>query len=183
LKPFRSALLLVFALATFASTARAGSDEPPVDFTGKWKLDRAASDPMREMLKAQGYNAFEVGILERVPVTQIMTQKPGGLSIEVRSTIIRTSEQIYFDGQSRPDNNNVLGPLVRVSRWSADGRQLLTTIRYNAKCGLGAEMTVVRSVAGAERSRMLQETSVRLADGREFKARQVFVRLDAGSRG
>ncbi|OAI42251.1 hypothetical protein AYO41_04540 [Verrucomicrobia bacterium SCGC AG-212-E04] len=175
------AQVLVLALAACAGTARA--EDPAINFTGTWKLDRSASDPMREMLKAQGYNALEVSILERVPVTQIMTQTPGGLAIEVRSTVVKTSEQLHFDGQQRADKSNVLGPLTRLCRWSADGRQLLTTTRYNAKSGMGAEMTVTRTIAGAERSRLLQETSVRLSDGREFKARQVFIRLDTGSKG
>ncbi len=135
---------------------------------------------MREMLKAQGYNAVEVTILEKVPVTQIVVQSRDGMSIEIRSTVVKTSEQLRFDGQSYPDRNNVLGPLVRLSQWLPDRRQLQTTTRYNAKCGIGAEMTVTRMIAGAERNRLLQETKVKLADGREFKARQVFLRQDKG---
>ncbi len=180
-KPSRVAQLVVFAIAACATTAWA--EDAPINFTGTWKLDRSASDPMREMLKAQGYNALEVSILEKVPVTQVMTPTSDGLAIEIRSTIIRTSEQLHFDGHARSEKSSVLGPVIRLSRWSPDGRQLLTMIRYNAKCGLGAEMTVTRTIAGAERSRLMQETFVRLADGREFKARQVFVRQDAGSRG
>ncbi len=181
MKLFRLAQLAVLTLAAATHTARA--EDPPVNFAGTWKLDRAASDPMREMLKAQGYNAVEVSILERVPVTQVMTPTSDGLAIEIRSTVIRTSEQLHFDGQARPEKHSVLGPVVRVSRWLPDGRHLLTMTRYNAKCGLAAEMTVTRTVAGTERSRLMQETSVRLADGREFRARQVFVRQDAGSKG
>lgn len=181
MKFFRVAQLVVFVLAAVTNTARA--EDLPVNFTGTWKLDRAASDPMREMLKAQGYNALEVSILERVPVTQVMTPTPDGLAIEIRSTIIRTSELLHFDGQARSEKNSVLGPVVRLSRWLPDGRHLLTLTRYHAKCGLAAEMTVTRTIAGTERSRLMQETSVRLADGREFKARQVFIRQDSGSKG
>jgi hypothetical protein len=159
------------------SSLAPAQDLPP-NFTGTWKLDRSLSDPMREMLKAQGYNALEVGILEKVPVTQVVVQTRDGMSIEIRSTVVRTSEQLLFDGQSHSDRNSVLGPLVRLSQWSSDGRQLLTTTRYNAKCGLGAEMIVTRTISPTDRLRLLQETRVKLADGREFKARQVFVRQD-----
>jgi hypothetical protein len=164
-------------------SAGALAQDPPPNFTGTWKLDRSLSEPMREMLKAQGYNAIEVGILEKVPVTQIVIQSRDGMSIEIRSTIVRTSEQLRFDGQSHPDRSNVLGPLVRLSEWSPDGRQLLTTTRYNAKCGLGAEMIVTRTIAGTERNRLMQETRVKLADGREFKSRQVFVRQESAITG
>ena len=154
-----------------------------MNFTGTWKLDRGASDPMHEMLKAQGYNALEVSVLEKVPVTQVMTQSPDGLAIAIHSSVISTQEQLRFDGQLHADKNNVLGPLVRISRWSADGRQLLTVIHYSAKCGLRAEMTVTRSFLGAERRQMFQETRVRLIDGREFKARQVFIRQESIAKG
>jgi hypothetical protein len=160
-------------------SAGARAQDLPPNFTGTWKLDRSLSESMREMLKAQGYNAIEVSLLERVPVTQVMSQTRDSLAIEIRATIVRTSELLRFDGQSHPDRNNVVGPLVRLSQWSPDGRQLLTTTKYNAKCGLGAEMTVTRTIAPNERNRLLQETKVKLADGREFKARQVFVRLDS----
>ena len=176
----RAALLLALLLAR---SAVAGPDEPPPDFTGTWKLDRNASDPMHEMLKAQGYSSVEVGILAKLPVTQIMTQSPSGMEIAIRSTVIKTQEQLRFDGVSYPDKSNVLGPLVRASRWSPDGRYLLTVIRYSAKCGLSAEMTVSRTISSPERKQMIQDTKVRLGDGREFKARQVFVRLDSGSKG
>ena len=162
----------------WSAAAACAQDQTP-NFAGTWKLDRSQSDPMREMLKAQGYNALEVTILEKVPVTQVVVQSRDGMSIEIRSTVVKTSEQLRFDGQSHPDRNNVLGPLERLSRWSPDGRQLLTTTRYNAKCGLGAEMTVTRTIAGTERNRLMQETKVKLADGREFKARQVFLRQDS----
>lgn len=165
-----------------ASVTTACADDAAADFYGTWKLDRAASDPMREMLKAQGYNALEVSILEKVPVTQIMTSTPDGLAIEIRATIIKTSEQLHFDGQARSEKSSVLGPVIRLSRWLAEGRQLFTQTRYNAKSGVGAEMTVTRMIAGTEHNRLMQETSVRLADGREFKARQVFIRMDSGSR-
>lgn len=181
MKLLRAAKFVLLALAACATTAWA--DDAPVNFTGTWKLDRTASDPMREMLTAQGYNALEVSILEKVPVTQVMTATPDGLAIEIRSTVIRTSEQLHFDGQARSEKSSVLGPVVRLSRCSPDGRQLHTLTRYNAKCGLGAEMTVTRTIAGAGHTLLRQETSVRLADGREFKARQVFIRQDSGAKG
>ena len=161
-------------------SAGALAQDLPLNFTGTWKLDRSLSEPMREMLKAQGYNSVEVTLLEKVPVTQVMSQTRDSLTIEIRATIVKTSEMLRFDGQAHPDRNNVVGPLVRLSQWSADGRQLLTTTRYNAKCGIGAEMTVTRTISPTERNRLLQETKVKLADGREFKARQVFVRTDKG---
>ena len=169
---------MVVWMSTWVASAVA--EDQATNFTGTWKLDRTVSDPMRDMLKAQGYNAVEVSVLERVPVTQVMNQSRDSLAIEIRATVIKTSELLRFDGQPYPDRNNVVGPLVRKSQWSADGRQLLTTTHYNAKCGLGAEMTVTRSIAPNERNRLLQETKVKLADGREFKARQIFVRQDKG---
>jgi len=171
-------LPLFIVMASWSTFAL--SQDQTTNFTGTWKLDRSLSEPMREMLKAQGYNAVEVSILEKVPVTQIMNQTRDGLAIEIRATVIKTSELLRFDGQQYADRNNVVGPLVRKSQWSADGRQLQTTTRYNAKCGLGAEMVVTRTIAPNERNWLFQETKLRLADGREFKARQVFVRQDKG---
>ena len=176
---FRIARLPLFVLLTCWSAVALGQDQT-ANFTGTWKLDRSLSEPMRDMLKAQGYNAVEVSILEKVPVTQIMNQTRDGLTIEIRATVVKTSELLRFDGQQYADRNNVVGPLVRKSQWSADGRQLQTTTRYNAKSGLGVEMVVTRTISPNERNWLFQDTKLRLADGREFKARQVFVRQDKG---
>ncbi len=163
-------LALLFALV---GAAMAG-DTVRANFSGTWKLDRAISDPAREMLRAQGWNAIEVQLLDRVPVTQAITQTVDGLRIEIRATIITTSEYLRFDGQPHAETSSVLGPLTRVCSWSPDGAQLITRTEYKAKSGMGAEMIVTRSRGGADR--LDQITEVKLADGRSFRARQVFMR-------
>ena len=170
LAPLRLALILVAGAIVLARSALAGG---PEDLRGTWTLDRAQSEPMREMLAAQGYNGFEIGVLERVPVTQVIEPAANRVVIRARSSVVQSTEELALDDVSRPAESP-LGRIERAAAWDEGGQTLRTRLRYKARNGQDAEMWVTRRRLDA--GRFAQETRVRLADGREFRARQVFVR-------
>ncbi len=166
----RLALALFAGAFAFVRSALAGS---PEDLRGTWSLDRAQSEPMREMLAAQGYNSLEIGVLERVPVTQVIEPAAGRVAIRARSSVVQSTEELTLDDVPRPAESP-LGRVERAAAWDEAAQALRTRLRYKARNGQDAEMWVTRRRLDA--SRFAQETRVRLADGREFRARQVFVR-------
>lgn len=164
---FRFACLLLLALPARALGL--------AELRGSWQLDRTQSDSMRTMLAAQGYNAFEIGILERIPVRQVIEPGAGGtgLTIHTRTTVVGTSEILTLDDVFRPAESP-LGPIQRAAAWEESARTLRTRIRYQARNGQAAEMWVARR--WQDESTFVQETRLRLADGREFRAKQLFRR-------
>lgn len=163
-------IILAAGFLGFTQIALAGGPEV---LRGTWALDRAQSESMREMLAAQGYNGLEIGVLERVPVTQVIEPTANRVVIRARSSVVQSTEELALDDVARPAESP-LGRVERAAAWDEGAQSLRTRLRYKARNGQDAEMWVVRRPLDA--GRFAQETRVRLADGREFRARQVFVR-------
>jgi len=145
------------------------------DLRGTWQLERAQSETMREVLAAQGYSGFEIAILDRVGVTQVI--EPDGpartVTIRTKTTVVGTTEQLILDDRERPADSP-LGRVERAAAWDEAVQTLRTRNRYQARNGQRVELVTLRRRLDA--GRFSQETRLRLPDGREVRARQIFVR-------
>ncbi|MBS0658682.1 MAG: hypothetical protein JSR82_10615 [Verrucomicrobia bacterium] len=164
--------LLAVCLALTATTGlRAGLD----DLRGTWQLDRPQSETMREVLAAQGYSGFEIAILDRVGVTQIIEPDPAArmVTIRTKTTVVGTTEQLTLDDIERPADSP-LGRVERAAAWDESAQTLRTRNRYAARNGQRVQLVTLRRRLDAQR--FTQETRLRLPDGRELRAKQIFVR-------
>lgn len=163
--------LSVTASLLLSSSLLAGLD----DLRGTWQLDRSQSESMRDILAAQGYTSFEIGILLRVTITQVIEPNAAARTVTIRTktSVVGTTESLTLDDVERPADSP-LGKVERAAIWDAPGRALRSRTRYQARNGQRAQLTTTRRPLDAQR--FAQETHLKLADGREFRARQLFVR-------
>lgn len=145
------------------------------DLRGTWQLERTQSETMREVLAAQGYSGFEIAILDRVGVTQVIEPDSTARTVTIRTktSVVGTTEQLTLDDRERPADSP-LGRVERAAAWDEAEQTLRTRNRYQARNGQRVELVTLRRRLDARR--FSQETRLRLADGRELRARQMFVR-------
>lgn len=88
--------LLLGVLVLLASAA-----EPTL--SGRWTLDRAASDDLDAFLEAQGFGGLERAIAKRMKVTHVV--EDAGATVRVRmESALRTTDKTYtVDGVERMD--------------------------------------------------------------------------------
>jgi hypothetical protein len=83
-------------LATLSSAFAA-----PVDLSGTWVLDRAASGDLDPLLKARGASWFERKAVASMDLTKKISQSGDTLTVEVITKAKSGSETVQVDGQAR----------------------------------------------------------------------------------
>ncbi len=148
-----SSLAVGFALALFQTTAALAA---PVDLSGTWVLDKAASGDLDPLLTARGASWMERKAVKGMSVTQTIAQTGDTLHIEVDTSLKDSEQTVQVDGVAReqvtPKGDLATGThrwdgaawvsqsvaratsgetvsITRATRVSADGATLTTHIR------------------------------------------------------
>jgi hypothetical protein len=115
----------------FVSLAWAGM---PEDLTGRWTLDKAASESIDALLKTIGANFFERTAAANLSVTQDISVEGQELVIVVDSTFLDSSERLALDGSPQPRTSKRGEPVV--VRTHVDGEALVTSSEITTEGGL-----------------------------------------------
>ena len=136
-------LLLAFAVAT---PALATAPEPPSPasartsaWTGTWTIDRAASDSLEAVLRAQGVSKAKRLVADKVELTQKLVDHGDRLDVEMIGPRPR-SGTLTFDGKERSKTTDqgemhyrakreASGAVVVISRPAAGGGLIIVVQR------------------------------------------------------
>lgn len=154
-------------------TARA---EHP-DFSGTWRLDRAASTSVEAIMKTLGHSWMERRAIRWLPVKQVLVQDEHTLSVSVDNALLQREQVFPLDGTpvevEAHDGSKVW---VRCF-WSEDGRTLVTVSDLPASARSAGTATFTRTLEeGGATLRQVIEIS--LADGTTQRAVRVFRRSE-----
>lgn len=112
--------------------AIAPASAAPVDLSGTWILDRAASSDLDPLLEARGLSWVERKAAAGLEVTKTIQQDGDTLQIETVSKVKTQSETAQVDGQSRPVTTPK-GETVQVThRWEGT-HHVVDSVMTNAK--------------------------------------------------
>lgn len=145
----------------------------PTDFSGTWQLDRAASDSMEPLLKAQGISMVERKIASSLDITQVIQQAEDTLDLEVKSTAKNVVQKLIVDGESRRIESDRTGPSMVSHRWK--GTVLITHSIGADPDGVPIRTTITRSLddGGATMTQTIVQTT---DNGTPITVRRVFRR-------
>lgn len=153
----------------FVALALAGA---PVDFTGTWVLDLAASDSVDALLAETGASWLERQAAGTMPVTQVISQSPATITIMVDSSLIDRTETLSFTGPQSSTSRT--GDAV-VTRTSWDGAVLVTTAVMTTPTGEVRELRIRRQLSDGGRT-LRQELALQKPGAKPIKAERVFRR-------
>lgn len=162
------ALSLALSLGSAALAA-------PVDFTGRWRLDLAASTDVAPLLEAQGRPWIERKLSRSFVVKQDIAQADDVLEISMNLVIRDYHETNLVDGVERPDTQPSGEPMWVTHWWEDDAQQ--TRVRMPLPDGHQAELHVTRTLEDDGQT-MRRAIRLQVDDGRQFQADRVFRRLD-----
>lgn len=134
----------------------------PVDLSGTWVLDKAASDNIDPILQAGGASWVERQAAKNLKITRTIRQEGDTLHIAVDSSVKDSQETVTVDGVARPGTTD-RGELATVTnRWDGEAwvsESVVThdnapTVRVTQKSSLSADgstlTTSVQFVRGDE---------------------------------
>lgn len=131
-----SSLAVSLALALFHSTAALAA---PVDLSGTWVLDTAASGDLDPLLTARGASWMERKAVKGMSVTQTITQTGDTLRIEVDTSLKDSEQTVQVDGVAR-EQATPKGDLATVThRW--DGAAWVSQSVARAPSGEAVHIT------------------------------------------
>lgn len=146
------------------------------DFTGTWKLDLAASDPLDDLLDAQGAPWVAKKAAKTLVVTQKVALKPEGLEVCAESSL-RSKCTIAKIGAGWEDRETEQGKGRARTDWSADGTALITVTEAKLKDGTPVELRMTRTLEDAGKT-TVQLLELKAKDGKAHKARRVLRKQD-----
>ncbi|HEY3448920.1 MAG TPA: hypothetical protein VGK67_21345 [Myxococcales bacterium] len=172
-------MLAAYALAAALLSAEPASPAASlvaskVDFSGTWKLDLAASDPLDDLLAAQGASWIERKAAGSFVVTQKVSNKPEGLEVCVESSL-GTKCNLVKAGQGWEEKETEKGKVRGRADWSEDGKALVVTTELTLKDKKPAQMIVTRSLED-EGKTTVQTLELKIKDGKAYKARRILRR-------
>lgn len=166
--------VLLALMAAEPATSAPAAPAPKADFTGTWKLDLAASDPLDEMLAAQGASWVERKAAGSFQVTQKVANKADGLEVCVESSL-GTKCNLVKAGGGWEDKETDKGKVRARTDWSEDGKALVTTSEVTLKDKKPALMVVTRTLEDESKT-TVQTIELKVKDGKSYKVRRVLRR-------
>lgn len=143
---------------------------PRIDFSGRWELDREASDSLDPVLAAYGVSALERSLICNAPVTQVITQTDTMLEVRVISGWFQHTEQMPTTGQPYQALAMTGKAVESVTHWNAAGDTLLTEAWPG---GNAKKVTITRTL---EADSMRVETRYYCQNGEMLTCRRLFHR-------
>lgn len=167
--------LAVLALAVIAAApARAGGGRP--EFTGTWRLDLDASEPLDALLEVQGRSWIERKVARSMNVTQKIRQAGDTITIAVESALRTKVDVFAIGGPWEERTTDELGRVRVKTEWNADGKRLVVRNEAKLKDGTEGELRISRWFEDGGKT-MVQLVELDLKDGRHPAARRVFRRV------
>ena len=166
---------LLFLLVSLWFLASGAVRANPIDLSGTWVLDYKASDPMDDLLKAEGFSVIERRLYAHVGVTLTIQQKSEQVVIHVQTAVVNDDEVLRTDGTQQSREVFHIGHVVSRTHWDDGGKALITLTELKAGDGSPANGTVKRTLADNGRS-LLQHLTLQLHDGRTIKVKAVYRR-------
>jgi len=165
----RWTILTLLLSATIAAGAAA---QGKVDFSGTWELDLDASDPVDDLLKAQGRSWMERKLAARTKITQIITQSATEMRIAVTSSVMDREEVLRLDGTPMTRKTLKGDEITVTTRWSKDNKALLSETTVQTESG-PAKVVSKRTLKDGGKT-MVVETTMTVKGGKVFRARRIF---------
>ena len=177
MRGWNAIMITVLALETIgAAPPLAGGEHP--DFTGTWKIDLEASDPLDALLEVQGRSWIERKAARAMKVTQRITQTADSITIAVESVLRTKTDTFAIGGPWEERDTDELGRVRVRTEWSEDGVRLVVRNEAKLKDGTQGELRISRWLEDGGKT-MVQLVELALKDGRNPKARRVFRRAPA----
>jgi hypothetical protein len=142
------------------------------DFSGKWEIDRKASDDPDPLLKIEGRSSVERFLARRAKITQEITQTPTELIIRVKDRV-RT---LPLDGRPGSNVDREGNTVISHSRWSDDGKAIITKSERTAN-ERKINVTIVRRLSD-DGDTMTDDVVYEVVDGETITLQRVFRRID-----
>lgn len=144
------------------------------NFSGVWDLDLTASDPIDEILKAQGKSRFERRVAKSMAVTQSIMQTGDTMSVHIKSIAMDNTQNFPLDNQWRLVDTPKMGKVNMKNYWLEKEFSIATEmqIKANKKPAL---MRATRKLTDNGNT-MILEILLILQDGRQYRANRVFRR-------
>lgn len=160
----RSALstLVVGATLLLSPAALAG------DLVGTWALDKSASEPVDELLRAQGVGAVKRKMAASIDVELTITRAGDGVTVNTLAAGNARSETIQADGTERSVTND-RGTFQVTASWQ--GEDLVVV----ARSADGGSVTTRRSVSDDDKT-LTQAVAMKTPDRKTISANRVFRR-------
>jgi hypothetical protein len=166
-KPIAAVLLLLSAIAAAAAPAPRRTPGPrssgaPLDFSGFWKIDTAASKNINPMMKDSTLSVTQKG--NRIWISPGPDVKRGAL----------LSEEIVVDGRPYEKSLGPAGKGIVTAEWASDGQSLRIESRVGTE-GDSQNFAIQRSIwkLSSDRSVWVRE-SASVSPGRPRSSRLVF---------
>ncbi|MFT5682727.1 MAG: hypothetical protein ACI8RZ_003651 [Myxococcota bacterium] len=156
-----------FLTALFALTLSALAGGSP-DLNGTWSLSSSASDPVEQLLEAQGVGWMERKAAASMSVTQTITLAETSATIAVKTSVKSDTQTLKVDNQTRAVPGEHGTAQVR-HYWGAEG-ELITVSSGPSAGGEPMEVTITRSVSSGQMHQLIEMT----IGGETIRANRVF---------
>jgi len=136
-----------FSVAQGAPDARAHHPHTP-NFSGTWKLDHKASDPLEPLMTRIGASLLERKYAATAVLKATFHQTEHVLKVSTRGPAFALDEMLYLDGRTVPGNQKLMGATSLTNRtaWSSDRGQLVETREIKTKHGKHGQLVIKRNL-------------------------------------
>lgn len=172
MKKFLIALLLALTGLTHATPA---AQQPFIDLSGVWVLDRSASESMDAMMAAEGISAIERRVYSHLGVTLKIRQTPGMVTINMITSVLSELEELKTDGSPQDREVFHVGKVTCKTTWADGGHALVTVTDLKAGDGKPAQGIVHRSLEDNGNT-LVQQLSLVLSDGTTIPVKRIYRR-------
>ena len=162
----------------FALTVLPALAAPPahtIKLAGTWVLDKAKSEPLDELMAAEGLSAMERKMLSSLAVTLEIQQTTEAIKIKTITSLMSEDELLKPDDRMMNRDIFRVGPVKYHTHWSPDGKTLITDNELTAGDGKPALAVVHRSLADGGKT-LVQHLTLTLSDKRSFSAKRYYHR-------
>ena len=169
-------IFLFLALTPLAwALPKEGSQQPFVDLSGVWVLDKGASESMDAMMAAEGISTLERRVYAHLGVTLKIHQTPALVTINMITSVITELEELKTDGSPQPREVFHVGKVTTRTTWADGGRSLRTVTDLKAGDGTPAQGIVNRSLEDNGQT-LVQQLTLVLQDGTTIPVKRVYRR-------
>ncbi len=143
------------------------------NFSGKWVLDNKASDPVDEILKAQGVSWLERQAIKSAKIIQDIKQDGTQVTVTIGTVAKSRTEVLKLDGSAQVTEGDRLGNVKSKTFWDTDGSTLVSTIEPTESSQNFTEFKVSRRLQDGGKT-LAQTMEMKLKNGQTLKANRIF---------
>jgi hypothetical protein len=170
-KSLATALLIALSVVP----ALAAPPAHTIKLAGTWVLDKVKSEPVDDLMAAEGLSALERKMFGRLGVKLEIQQTTESITIKTITSLMSEDELLKPDDSMMSRDVFRVGPVKYHTHWSPDGKALITDTELTAGDGKPALAVVHRSLADGGKT-LVQDLTLTLSDKRSFSARRYYHR-------